>query len=504
MSLQNPSYCKYCQKYFCYKHRIPERHNCEYFPNIKKKILSERVYFPGFQKARVTKISSKFLYPKKGNLDEKLINLKEQLKIHSDQKDKYGEANILSEIGSVLCKKGDFEDALIKYQNALTIYKELGNDMDEALVLTELGLIYLEKKDFDSASKYQQKALKIYKQIKNRKGEASILFNIGGIYEYKNDELTALKYYEEALEIHRETKDFEGEAQVLAAIAATYHNMNESEAALNYLKDSLRIYRELGKKEGELSCLGNIGIIYLGGDEFTLALKYCREALKIIQELGIKEQEVILLNTIGSIYQRKRDWPKALKNYQDGLKISRKEGYADGEALLLMNTGITYAQMGDFTSASGKLLSAHKKFEAIDNYKAAGYALSYYFKYLFQARDVRSKKSFNKEKFQPTKAKKEGKSRKPPRPSYRGGKIIETPSKTSSQKKSSGKKITPWIAQALEHKSLGKYKKAIEGCENALEKDPTNSQAWKLLGELYVEIGEYLKADECFKKIKNE
>jgi len=86
--------------------------------------------------------------------------------------------------------------------------------------------------------------------------------------------------------------------------------------------------------------------------------------------------------------------------------------------------------------------------------------------------------------------------------------ILMKPQKSPSEKnKVRGKrkdqlKLGENISHAIALKDSGKVHESIEYCEKILELDPLNYKILSLLGELYVEIGEYLKADECFKQIK--
>jgi tetratricopeptide (TPR) repeat protein len=133
-----------------------------------------------------------------GELKEALSELERCL--HLSEKDMYGMANALGNIGLVLRQLGKPEEALKHHQQALKIHEEIGNKLGMAQDYGNIGLVLMQLGKPEEALKHHQQALKIHEEIGNKLGMANQLGNIA-ILIAANQPQKALTLLENALNI---------------------------------------------------------------------------------------------------------------------------------------------------------------------------------------------------------------------------------------------------------------------------------------------------------------
>ncbi|NVM29064.1 MAG: tetratricopeptide repeat protein [Candidatus Helarchaeota archaeon] len=438
----------------------------------------------------------------KENLEVTLNQLKEDLNHYREKGDEQGEAETLSEIGERLHTENDLNSALNNLKEALNIYKRLGDLKNQAEVLAKIGRVFLEKGDTASAFKYQEDALALEKDSENKEGEVSVLINIGEIYEAKQDFFTALKYNEQALNIQKGLGDEEKMASILSKMGGLLMLRKQGDKAVSHFKAALEIYQQLGNKDYEALSLSNLGAAYLSMGNLSHALEYLQRALRILRVTENKDIEASVVANMGSIYKAKGNWGMALKHYNEALALNRKQGNKFGEASNLMNIGMLNTKRGELDLAYRNVIESIGIYDSLNRTKQSAMLREFIKRYLFRdpppkldLTESRAIASGDK-KLPALKPEREASAKKPRR---------------KKSKKRIGKKVRKktgpqddLLDQVKKYKASGNYRLAFERCEEFLRLNPTDKEAWKLLGELYVELGEYLKADDCFKKTKNE
>src|SRR5206468_4178625 len=91
-------------------------------------------------------------------------------------------------------------------ERALELYRRFGDRYGEGQVLANMGLAYSQVDDNRRAIEHYEQALNICRITGNRFGEATILGNMGVAYEHLLETNLAIKSYEEQLALAREIK----------------------------------------------------------------------------------------------------------------------------------------------------------------------------------------------------------------------------------------------------------------------------------------------------------
>src|SRR5262245_41533190 len=268
--------------------------------------------------------------------------------------DRRGEANTISNIGTVNVLLGEMQKALEKFNEVLPIFQATGDREGEATVLNNIGQIYDSLGEKQKASEKYNEALPIFQAIGDRSGEALVLNNIGAVYHSMGERQKALEKFNEALPIRRAVGDRGGEAETLSNIGVAYEALGETQKALEKYDEALPLWRAVGDRNGEATIITNIGAIYRSLEERQKALEKFNEALSIWRALGDRRGEAITLNHIGLVYKSLGETQKALEKFNEALPIRRAVGDRGGEAQTLNNIGLIYHSLGETQKALEK------------------------------------------------------------------------------------------------------------------------------------------------------
>jgi CHAT domain-containing protein/tetratricopeptide (TPR) repeat protein len=298
---------------------------------------------------------------KDGTLEAKRKSIEkyhEALDLYRRASDRRGEAQTLSNIGSVYWSLGEMRKALEKHNEALTLKRAIGDRRGGARTLNQIGRVYDDLGERQKALEKYNEALPILRAVGDRKGEAIALTNIGVVYRLMGETQKALDKYNEALPIWRVLGDRSGEAITLNNIGKVYRSLGEMQKALEKYNEALPISRAIGDRIVEAQTLTGIGAAYRLLGEMRKALEKFNEALPIFQEAGDRDWEANTLNNIGLVYDSLGEKQKALEKLGEALTLKRAIGDRHGEATILNSIGLVYLSVGKTQMALEKLNEA--------------------------------------------------------------------------------------------------------------------------------------------------
>ncbi len=298
-------------------------------------------------------------------MQKALEKYNEALPIRRAVGDRNGEAETLTNIGSVYQALGEMRKALEKYNEALPLRRAVDDRSGEAETLDNIGVVYQYLGETRKALEKHNEALPLRRALGDRSGEAQTLHNIGGVYEALGETQKALEHYNEALLLRRALGDRRREASTLNNIGSVYLSLGETQKALEKYNEALPLRRALGDRRGEAGTLTNIGLIYRSLGETQKAMENYNEALPIWRAVGDRRGEAITLNSIGVVYNSLGETQKALEKYNEALPLSRAVGDRSGEAITLNNIGSVYRSLGEMQKALEKFNEALPIFQAV-------------------------------------------------------------------------------------------------------------------------------------------
>jgi len=283
--------------------------------------------------------------------DKALEYYEKSLAICGQLKDRQGEGSILNNLGIVYKDWGQYDKALEYYEKSLAIKREVKDRKGEGLTLNNLGIVYQGWGQYDKAVEYYEKSLAVCRELKDRKGEGSTLNNLGNVYRYWGEYDKAVEYYEKSLAIKRELKDLKGEGQTLNNLGNVFSDWGQYDKALEYYEKSLAIKRELKDRGGEANSLLGLGNVFLDWGQYHQAVECYEKGLQIARDLKDRRMEGQTLNNLGLVFSDWGQYHQAVECYEKGLRIARglKNGRTEGQTL--NNLGSVYKDWGQYDKA---------------------------------------------------------------------------------------------------------------------------------------------------------
>jgi tetratricopeptide (TPR) repeat protein/transcriptional regulator with XRE-family HTH domain len=277
--------------------------------------------------------------------------LDEALGIYRQLGARLGEANALDDLAAVRLETGDHRGAALVLEEALGIYRDLGNRLGEANALTDLGTVLRLTGHHLEAAGMLEEALGMYRAVGNPLGEARALLHLGIVREATGDYRGAAGVLEEALGIYRGLGNRLGEANALTDLGIVLRLTGERQSAARVLEEALGIYRGLGNRLGEANALLYLGIAAEVTGDHHAAAAVLEEAMGIYRRLGERLGEANALLHLATIRRVEGDCQRAADLLQDALSIYRDLGNRQGEAEALNEQGTLYRVRGDFAGA---------------------------------------------------------------------------------------------------------------------------------------------------------
>jgi CHAT domain-containing protein/tetratricopeptide (TPR) repeat protein len=244
-----------------------------------------------------------------------------------------------------------FLQAIERFQSAVALWRQLNDPGGEADALSQIGSVYNALSDPQKAIEFDQQALPLRRASSDLAGEGELLNNIAVAYTSLGDTNLALENLRRALPLRRESGDLAGVAETLHNLTAVYETEGEFQLALNSEQEALTLYRTAGDRIGEATAFNGMGVVLFRLGETERAIENQRQALQIHRELEDRRSQAIDLTNVGTAYLRLEQPATALELLSSALEMHRQLGSRQGEATTLQNIGQAYFQQGDHQKA---------------------------------------------------------------------------------------------------------------------------------------------------------
>jgi CHAT domain-containing protein/Tfp pilus assembly protein PilF len=163
----------------------------------------------------------------------------------SEGKELRAEAIVLNHLGELYISQKDFPAALACFERVLVLRKDYPG---QANALTNIGSIYALQNKPQKALESYESALNVLKDGEDRRGQAFTLHKVGEAYFLLNDPGKALEALNHALPIWRAITDKRGEVSTLYTIACIERDRGNLAVALELSKQAIRIIESLRTK----------------------------------------------------------------------------------------------------------------------------------------------------------------------------------------------------------------------------------------------------------------
>lgn len=207
--------------------------------------------------------------------------------------DLIGEANVRSNLGSVLRAQSRHDDALACYRRSLAIYRRLRHRLKIGQTLTNLANVYREQGRVDRAQRAYRQSLTVCREYGDQGAMANALHGLGLTYRAQGRAAEAIACFEQELTISRELAHSRYQADALHAIGDVHADGGMLVAAIHAYRDALAVRRQSEDPRGTGMTLSRLGIALRFQGHGDLAARYLQEALAIFEHLQSSQAEAI-------------------------------------------------------------------------------------------------------------------------------------------------------------------------------------------------------------------
>jgi tetratricopeptide (TPR) repeat protein len=141
------------------------------------------------------------VYLQRGQLDDAIKLLKEQVALAVVTKDLQSLSNALNGLAICYTNKGDLDQAQSLCEQRLKIARQIGDQKGEGNTLNNLSQIYIERRQFGPATALLRQRVELARKIGDKRGEASSLVNLGMLYQETRQLDSAKTVLRDALKI---------------------------------------------------------------------------------------------------------------------------------------------------------------------------------------------------------------------------------------------------------------------------------------------------------------
>jgi serine phosphatase RsbU (regulator of sigma subunit)/Tfp pilus assembly protein PilF len=230
---------------------------------------------------------------------------------------------------------GDWNRAIQYYLKAIKMHVEEKDEFGEAVVLLNIGYIYLNQNQFDLALSYSLKGVEKHRRVKNVLGEGIGLNNIGFIYKRMKNYDKANEYFLKSLTLKKRTNEYASIANTFINIGAVFLEYGKIDSAIVYYNKSLNLFEKIGNKKGIANVCANLAKLYFDIGKVELANKFGIKSLKLSEELGIPKSIKGASEIMYKIYKSKHQNVLALKMHE--LFIKMKDSLSNTESRESLN-----------------------------------------------------------------------------------------------------------------------------------------------------------------------
>jgi tetratricopeptide (TPR) repeat protein len=304
-----------------------------------------------------------------GDVRAALADCREALRLRREQKEPFGIAESLNNLGLALEALGQPAEAERHFREALALNRKLGNAEAEVINLGNLGALAL------SAGRYTQ-AMRLYTEAAGRAArhedepwaaeqEEAARINQGVVLEKVGSYEQAVDLYKGLLAGSRQM-DPRRRAALLVNAGVIYRNLGDPVSAAASFREAIGLYRGLGDLAGLSNAWLNLGLaLHLNLARPADAEDAYRQALRLAEESGDRTEEIQDLFYLGRLLLERSRLKEAEEAFLRCLAASEASRSAEGRWSAREGLGRIAAVRGDLPQALRHLETALDEIERV-------------------------------------------------------------------------------------------------------------------------------------------
>lgn len=223
-----------------------------------------------------------------GKLDLGTEGLRRSLALYEELGDKFGSANLHSDLGTALRMVGNMTASDIHFERAITLWNDLGATVSLANTLNNVGVGYHLRGEFSKALEVYERALAIAQQTAMWRVQAIVLTGMGDVYRDLGHVDQAFAAYNEARPIAERASEAWLVSYILDALGQTYILTGDFERAGELIRQAYDQARERRSRQAATLFFASLGVLAYERGEPKTAITHLTEAVSVLQEIGAK------------------------------------------------------------------------------------------------------------------------------------------------------------------------------------------------------------------------
>lgn len=247
-----------------------------------------------------------------------------------------------------------YDEAFSYLQHALELLEEKGAGLEQkALMIERLGDLRFWMGNFENCMEYMDKALTLWNQIGDKKNIARLHAKMASrIWQVTGDREKASKHHDVALEILEKEPESVELAGLYEDIAHMLWRTGAShEEALSWAQKAFKLAEKLGALEVLAYCYNDLGTLSLKIGEFEKAAEYYEQGLKITIKSKMVGETAALYNNLSEVYLRIGEFQRAFEFAKEWAEKAEKIGALGGLAWINIILALCYFGMGEVQKA---------------------------------------------------------------------------------------------------------------------------------------------------------
>ncbi len=258
--------------------------------------------------------------------------------------------------GRANAQQGEFVDAILNFQEALDNFHEIDDKTGEANILSNLGSIYYMLGNSTKALELHFASLKISENIDNKLRIGTSFNNIGTVYlENKSTMEEALSFFKRSLAVFQDIEEEQGMATAAMNIGEVYFLNSKYDSAIHFHQLALELCDGTIDATFPLTQLGEINA-KLGN--FQQAYDFHRRSLAISERLDAKFEMTQSLIGLAKTQKIQKDFEGAIQTFERAKLLAREIDAKNELVDVHLSLAETEALIGNFKSAYENEVSA--------------------------------------------------------------------------------------------------------------------------------------------------
>lgn len=262
-----------------------------------------------------------------GKLDEGTEELRRSLALYEEISDKFGIANLHSDLGTALRMSGNMEAADLHYDQAVSLWNDLGASASLANTLNNVGVGHHMRGQYAKALEVYERALAIAQEMAFWRVQAIVLTGMGDVYRDLGQVDQAFSAYNEARPIAERAQEAWLVSYILDALGNTYIQTGDFVRANELIRQAYEQARERRSRQSATVFFASLGVLCYERGDPTAAIKHLVEAATVLQEIGARRDLPKVRLHLANAYYLNGQWDPAVDTLTLALDDAVALGY---------------------------------------------------------------------------------------------------------------------------------------------------------------------------------